>query len=552
MNNTSSISDDNSDDSAIQPKQNGVGSTNDDNNGSSGRSRGWKILQRYMVEGELALKVDEARASPTKIRKRQSQIRQQLFDEFHSGTQFSIEQCVIAIVGYICVSILLFSFFLEPQWSVVDSAYFAVTTFTTLGYGDMAPTSTISRLFTCAYALLGVITLGLALGILGNRIIERYQHAECRAEEMHRSRIMSIFESDRSINATNLSSTAAALMMPCNGNASSTRSRIYDKQKIAVTRLIILVVMMLSMAVSIGSLCGWSMMDTIYYLIVTGCTIGYGDLTPTTETGRLLAIVFIPLACGVTGHGIGYIAQNMISKKENDFLSQYRAKELTQDDLDAMDTTGDGKVSWAEFLEFMLVAMNKIDYELVDELQAHFQRLDVAGTGELSRADLAEMARRKLMNPRRKLELANYKHHLLEVATKERNERNRLRFFGGWLPQLFRKHDNIRQPWRHRCTTGQNCVGRDNSYYVHSERNGMKDACDEVATMMMEEGGALEAPQLRHCSSVDYVFMPSRHNIRHLTRQSMQAESYQSGKSFKGKAVDVQPQSHNIRQSLPV
>ena len=68
----------------------------------------------------------------------------------------------------------------------------------------------------------------------------------------------------------------------------------------------------------------------------TGCTIGYGDITPTTELGRLIAIIYIPLACLMTGHGLTYIAQSMIDKKENRFLSQYKAKELTQDDIDAM------------------------------------------------------------------------------------------------------------------------------------------------------------------------------------------------------------------------
>jgi hypothetical protein len=86
------------------------------------------------------------------------------------------------------------------------------------------------------------------------------------------------------------------------------------------------------------------------------------------------------------------------------------------DELYAMDNNGDGQVSRAEFLEFMLVAMNKIDYELVDELEETFNRLDVNGTGVLSKETMVEAAKRKLKSPRRKLELAAYKRHLLSQA----------------------------------------------------------------------------------------------------------------------------------------
>jgi Ca2+-binding EF-hand superfamily protein len=136
--------------------------------------------------------------------------------------------------------------------------------------------------------------------------------------------------------------------------------------------------------------------------------------------GRVLAVFFIPLACGVTGHGLGYIAKLRIDIRERQFLDQIKAWELTQDDIDAMDTNNDGEVSWSEFLEFMLIGMCKINYELLDDLQIIFHRLDVAGTGVLSRDDLVEMTRRKQKSPRRKLELAAYKRLLKERAAEVR------------------------------------------------------------------------------------------------------------------------------------
>jgi hypothetical protein len=91
-----------------------------------------------------------------------------------------------------------------------------------------------------------------------------------------------------------------------------------------------------------------------------------------------------------------------------------------------MDIHDTGKVTWSEFLVFMLVATKKIDYDLVDELQAYFNKLDVCGSRELSREDLMQRAKKKLRSPRRKLELAAFKARLLHQAEEKKRWRPRL------------------------------------------------------------------------------------------------------------------------------
>ena len=144
------------------------------------------------------------------------------------------------------------------------------------------------------------------------------------------------------------------------------------------------------------------------------CTVGFGDYSPTTQTGKMIAIVFIPLAVASMGHWLGLIASWIIEGRSARHRKKMYGRELTQRDLDIMDVDGDGQVTRAEFLEFMLIAMNRIDKDLMNELRDHFDRLDVDGTGTLSREDLVENARRKVHTVRHKLHLSAYRERLLE------------------------------------------------------------------------------------------------------------------------------------------
>jgi hypothetical protein len=45
---------------------------------------------------------------------------------------------------------------LEEDWSWLDSLYFSVITLSTVGYGDLSPTTSASKLFTLFYILLGI------------------------------------------------------------------------------------------------------------------------------------------------------------------------------------------------------------------------------------------------------------------------------------------------------------------------------------------------------------------------------------------------------------
>ena len=61
----------------------------------------------------------------------------------------------LLIATLILISGTLFYWSVEG-WSVVDAIYFCIMTLTTIGYGDLYPTSDVSKIFTCFYAIAGI------------------------------------------------------------------------------------------------------------------------------------------------------------------------------------------------------------------------------------------------------------------------------------------------------------------------------------------------------------------------------------------------------------
>lgn len=116
-------------------------------------------------------------------------------DKIRNMMDFSIWHCLFAIALYVAVSVLCFSYWLET-WSIVDSAYFSIVTFTTIGYGDLFPDTPRARLFTCFWALSGVACLGIALGVLGTQLIAVAESEKKKATHKQQKEVIGMFNPD--------------------------------------------------------------------------------------------------------------------------------------------------------------------------------------------------------------------------------------------------------------------------------------------------------------------------------------------------------------------
>ena len=76
----------------------------------------------------------------------------------------SMEEARGPIIGAVLLILSGTIFYmLIEDWTLVDSLYFSVTTLTTVGFGNPAPTTDLGKLFTVVFVIGGV---GIFLGVL--------------------------------------------------------------------------------------------------------------------------------------------------------------------------------------------------------------------------------------------------------------------------------------------------------------------------------------------------------------------------------------------------
>ncbi|MFN8596544.1 MAG: potassium channel family protein [Anaerolineae bacterium] len=60
---------------------------------------------------------------------------------------------------------------------------------------------------------------------------------------------------------------------------------------------------------------GWSWLDAAYFCVVTMATIGYGDLTPKTDAGKLFTIVYILIGLGVISGFFAVLGETVLRQR---------------------------------------------------------------------------------------------------------------------------------------------------------------------------------------------------------------------------------------------
>jgi len=82
----------------------------------------------------------------------------------------------ILLVLWIIVGALVFSYL--EGWQFLDALYFSVISITTVGYGDLVPSTPTGKFFTVVFLLVGVGLALYVLSIFSQRILGAYSKTE--------------------------------------------------------------------------------------------------------------------------------------------------------------------------------------------------------------------------------------------------------------------------------------------------------------------------------------------------------------------------------------
>lgn len=71
---------------------------------------------------------------------------------------------------------------------------------------------------------------------------------------------------------------------------------------------------------------GWGYLDSAYFLVITATTIGYGDLTPQTDLGKIITMVYSFIGIVFVFYLISIITHKVFESKLEERIGDIREK----------------------------------------------------------------------------------------------------------------------------------------------------------------------------------------------------------------------------------
>jgi len=71
----------------------------------------------------------------------------------------------------------------------------------------------------------------------------------------------------------------------------------------------------------------WSWVDSLYFTVITLATVGYGDLTPTTQLGKLVTVLFVITGVGIFLAFLNKVMERRMERRTERFEARRSEKE---------------------------------------------------------------------------------------------------------------------------------------------------------------------------------------------------------------------------------
>ncbi|GMH86140.1 hypothetical protein TrST_g2022 [Triparma strigata] len=377
----------------------------------------------------------------------------------------------LVIAAYLAITYFTINYWLEEEnlnkgegttLTALDTIYFAVVTFTTVGYGDLSPETDNGKIFSMFHALCGVMMIGSGFTVLLKQFVAKelsaLEQTQAAASDLLVGSLLTVSEDgkeevkeqgqeasqekvnshdhqdggDSSDSEDDISTAAGVAKMQekmknAAANISSSNGDDFTAEqhgdlKNHSSKLLIMWFISITTFIIGGALVGsfeeWNWIDSIYWVIITATSIGYGDPGISTDEGKICCLIFCPFAVGLMSASIGQTVQYVFEKKATQQANDMFLEDFAIDDFIHMSAKDTDKVTRTEFLGFMLCMMKKTDQSLINRLNAQFDLLDADSNGFLEPVDL-DIIKKKKTDIRRS---AVTKHHAFNSKFKTYDE----------------------------------------------------------------------------------------------------------------------------------
>ncbi|XP_057949939.1 two-pore potassium channel 3-like [Malania oleifera] len=287
------------------------------------------------------------------------------------ASQSIVRQACILLVMYLSLGVIIYSFNRENYSAietnpVVDALYFCIVTMCTIGYGDITPNSTSTKLFSILFVLVGFGFVDILLSGMVSYVLDLQENYLLR-----------------SVKAGREQDAAGSYIIDVK------KGRMRIRMKVAVALGVVVLCIGIGVAVMhfVESL-GW--LDSFYLSVMSVTTVGYGDRAFKSLPGRIFASVWLLVSTLAVARAFLYLAEARVDKRHRTMAKWVLGQDMTVAQFLAADIDNDGFVSKSEYVVYKLKEMEKVSEKDILQICQNFDRLDVGNCGKITLADLME------------------------------------------------------------------------------------------------------------------------------------------------------------------
>ncbi|XP_027350407.1 two-pore potassium channel 5-like isoform X3 [Abrus precatorius] len=235
-----------------------------------------------------------------------------------------IRQGIWLLVVYLFVGVVIYSYNRNhfsgiETHPVVDALYFCIVTMCTIGYGDIAPLTPVTKVFACVFVLVGFGFIDILLSGLVNFVLDLQEK----------------------VILTSLQMGAREGFSASNYIVDVAKGRMRIRLKVGLALGIVV------LCIGIGSLVlyfveGLEFVDSIYLSVMSVTTVGYGDRAFKTLPGRLFAAIWLLFSTLMVARAFLYLAEARIDRRHRRMAKKVLQREITIEDLLAADINNTG------------------------------------------------------------------------------------------------------------------------------------------------------------------------------------------------------------------